>query len=172
MVERTQAGSHGPARRGTWQIPARLEAIGNRWQARALALAVLGLVALSGAERVSAAPLETYPLSKVRRGQTGYGYTTMKGTTPERFTFEVVSVVKNFLPKQDIILVKSDDPKMQLTGFWQGMSGSPLYIEDKLVCAFSYGFRFNKIPLGGCTPIEYMKREGLMRVRSESWKGD
>nr|MBA3540956.1 hypothetical protein [Deltaproteobacteria bacterium] len=42
----------------------------------------------------------------------------------------------------------------------QGMSGSPLYIDDKLVCAFSYGFRFNKVALGGCTPIEYMKRDG------------
>jgi SpoIVB peptidase S55 len=110
----------------------------------------------------------TYPLNKVKRGQIGYGFTTFKGTTPERFTFEVVSVVTNFLPKQDIILVKSDDPKMQLTGFWQGMSGSPLYIDDKLVCAFSYGFRFNKIPLGGCTPIEYMKREGLETVRRGS----
>ena len=33
-------------------------------------------------------------------------------------------------------------------------------IDDKLVCAFSYGFRFNKIALGGCTPIEYMKKDG------------
>ena len=123
-----------------------------------LASLVLGSVA-------HAAPPATYPLSQVRRGQTGYGFTTFKGTTPERFTFEVVSVVKNFLPKQDIILVKSDDPKVQLTGFWQGMSGSPLYLDDKLVCAFSYGFRFNKIPLGGCTPIEYMKREGIDSVR-------
>jgi hypothetical protein len=103
---------------------------------------------------------EVFPVSKVQRGQTGYGLTTFAGTKPERFTFEVVSVVKNFLPKQDIILVKSDDPKMAVSGFWQGMSGSPLYLDDKLVCAFSYGFRFNKIALGGCTPIEYMKREG------------
>src|SRR5690606_9648723 len=70
-------------------------------------------------------------------------------------------VVHNFLPKQDIILVKSEDKKLAVTGFWQGMSGSPLYIEDKLVCAFSYGFRFNKVALGGCTPIDYMKKEGL-----------
>jgi hypothetical protein len=106
-----------------------------------------------------------YPLEKVHRGQTGYGMTTLAGTTPERFTFEVVSVVHNFLPKQDIILVKSDDPKMQVSGFWQGMSGSPLYLEDKVVCAFSYGFRFNKLALGGCTPIEYMKKEGLDTFR-------
>jgi hypothetical protein len=107
-----------------------------------------------------AAPQEIYPLSKVQRGQTGYGMTTFAGTKPERFTFEVVSVVKNFLPKQDIILVKSDDPKLAVSGFWQGSSGSPLYIDDKLLCAFSYGFRFNKIAMGGCTPIEYMKKDG------------
>jgi hypothetical protein len=120
--------------------------------------AAVGVVACAAVAH--AQPPEIYPVSKVQRGQTGYGLTTFAGTKPERFTFEVVSIVKNFLPKQDIILVKSDDPKMAVSGFWQGMSGSPLYIDDKLVCAFSYGFRFNKVALGGCTPIEYMKREG------------
>lgn len=115
---------------------------------------------MAAASVASADTHPIYPLSKVQRGQTGYGMTTFAGSTPERFTFEVVSVVKNFLPKQDIILVKSSDPKVQVSGFWQGMSGSPLYIEDKLVCAFSYGFRFNKMALGGCTPLEYMKKEG------------
>src|ERR1700760_2252775 len=114
--------------------------------------------------RAHASP-EIYPLAKVRPGQTGYGLTTFSGTKPERFTFEVVSVVHNFLPKQDIILVKSDDPKMQTPGFWQGMSGSPLYIEDKMACAFSYGFRFNKVAIGGCTPIDYMKKEGFGAYR-------
>jgi hypothetical protein len=106
-----------------------------------------------------AAP-ETYPLSKVQRGQTGYGMTTFAGTKPERFTFEVISVVHYMLPKQDIILIKSDDPKMQVTGVWRGMSGSPLYIDDKMLCAFSYAWSFNKIAMGGCTPIEYMKKDG------------
>src|SRR5258708_364723 len=118
------------------------------------------------AARAYASP-ETYPLDKVKRGQTGYGMTTMSGNNPERFTFEVVSVVHNFLPKQDIILVKSDDPKVQVTGFWQGMSGSPLYIDDKIVCAFSYGFRFNKVALGGCTPSEYRKKEGDVSRRGQ-----
>ncbi len=109
---------------------------------------------------------ELYPLSKVKRGQKGYGLTTMKGTTPERFEFEVIGVNKNFLPKMDIILVKSDDPKVQITGFWQGMSGSPLYIQGKLTSAFSYGFRFNKLAIGGCTPLHYMKEEGLAPRRA------
>jgi hypothetical protein len=127
------------------------------------AAAVLGACLVLGS-RAHASP-EIYPLANVRPGQTGYGLTTSSGTKPERFTFEVVSVVHNFLPKQDIILVKSDDPKLAVTGFWQGMSGSPLYIEDKLTCAFSYGFRFNKVALGGCTPLEYMKKDGLEAYR-------
>ena len=110
---------------------------------------------------VAAPAPEIFPLAKVRPGQIGYGMTTFSGTTPERFEFEVVGVQKNFVPHQDIILVKSSDPKLAVSGFWRGMSGSPLYIEGKLACAFSYGFAFNKVALGGCTPLEYMKREGL-----------
>lgn len=106
-----------------------------------------------------AAPPEFYPLSKVTRGQTGYGLSTMAGNTPTKFTIEIVSVVKNMLPKQDIILIKSDDPALATTGIWQGMSGSPVFIDGKLVCAISYGWRFNKVTLGGCTPIEYMRKE-------------
>ncbi|HET9622444.1 MAG TPA: SpoIVB peptidase S55 domain-containing protein [Kofleriaceae bacterium] len=122
---------------------------------RCAAVGVIAWAALAHAQ-----PAEVFPVAKVQRGQTGYGLTTFAGTQPERFTFEVVSVVHNFLPKQDIILVKSDDPKMAISGFWQGMSGSPLYLDNKIVCAFSYGFRFNKVALGGCTPIEYMKNAG------------
>ncbi len=123
------------------------------------------LVALATALPAMAKPTEIYPLEKVRRGQIGYGMTTMQGTTPERFEFEVIGVAKNFLPRMDIILVKSDDPKLQVSGFWRGMSGSPLYIEGKLTCAFSYGFRFNKVAIGGCTPLHYMKQEGFIRPR-------
>jgi hypothetical protein len=125
--------------------------------------AVLGVWMALGS--VASASPEIYPLAKVHPGQTGYGLTTTFGTKPERFTFEVVSVVHNFLPKQDIILVKSDDPKFAVSGFWQGMSGSPLFLDDKLTCAFSYGFRFNKVALGGCTPLEYMKKDGLDSYR-------
>jgi len=127
-------------------------------------LLAVGIAALTVGPAQAGTP-DIYPLSKIRRGQTGYGLTTLQGTTPERFTFQVVGVIKNFLPKMDVILVRSDDPKLAISGFWQGMSGSPLYIEDKLACAFSYGFRFNKVSLGGCTPLEYMKREGLDTFR-------
>jgi hypothetical protein len=126
---------------------------------------VTAALVLATALPAAAKPTEIYPLDKVRRGQTGYGMTTMQGMTPERFEFEVIGVTKNFLPKMDIILVKSDDPKVQVSGFWRGMSGSPLYIDGKLACAFSYGFRFNKLAIGGCTPLHYMKQEGFVRPR-------
>jgi hypothetical protein len=133
--------------------------------------ALFGL--LGGAISLANASPATFPLTSVKRGQTGYGYTTMKGYVPEKFSFEVVSVVKNFLAKQDIVLVKSDDPKMAVTGFWQGMSGSPLYIDDKVMCAFSYGFRFNKIAVGGCTPIQYMIDDAKLPRRGPGGaKGD
>ena len=127
--------------------------------AAVIAAAVIPSVAAAGP-----AP-EIFPLSKVRPGQVGYGMTTFSGTTPERFEFEVIGVQKNFVPHQDIILVKSNDPKLAVSGMWRGMSGSPLYIEGKLACAFSYGFAFNKIAMGGCTPLEYMKKEGLETKR-------
>lgn len=135
----------------------------------------LAFALLAGGTSESAANtevgLDIFPLSKVKRGQKGYGLTTFQGTTPERFEFEVIGVNKNFLPKMDIILVKSDDPKLAVTGFWQGMSGSPMFIDGKLTCAFSYGFRFNKVAIGGCTPIQYMRQEGFRpprRIESES----
>lgn len=114
---------------------------------------------LAAAVTAHAGP-ETYPLSKVQRGQTGWGMSTFSGTKPEKYTFEVISVVRNMLPKQDIILFKSTDPMLTPTGVWRGMSGSPLFIDDKLVCAVSYAWTFSKIVMGGCTPIEYMKKDG------------
>jgi hypothetical protein len=99
---------------------------------------------------------EVFPLSQVRPGQKGYGLTVFRGTTPERFDFEVVGIVKNMLPRMDIIIVRSEDPKLTTPGMARGMSGSPLYIDGKVACAFAYAWAFNKQAMGGCTPIEYM----------------
>jgi hypothetical protein len=111
---------------------------------------------------------EIFPLADVRPGQKGYGLTVFQGTTPDRFEFEVVGIVKNMLPKMDIIIVKSEDPKLQLSGMAMGMSGSPLFIDGRLACAFSYSWAFNKLAMGGCTPIEYMIAEGKNGRRSSA----
>jgi hypothetical protein len=137
-----------------------------------LRVATAALVCCAYAGSASAKPPQVYPLSQVKRGQKGYGLSTFAGTKPTRWEFEVIGVMDNFRPKMSIILVKSEDPKMQETGFWRGMSGSPLFIDDKLVCAFSYGFQFNKRPIGGCTPIQFMIDEGLkVPVRGEISRG-
>jgi hypothetical protein len=145
-----------------------LRAVRARLPTAVLATAVTLATLLVAAPPAHAKGPEIYPLSKVKRGQKGYGLTVFQGTDPERFEFEVVGIVKNFLPKQDIVLVKSDDPKLQVSGFAQGMSGSPLYLDGKVMCAFSYGFRFNKVALGGCTPIETMIGESKTPLRGQA----
>ena len=98
-------------------------------------------------------------------GQTGYGLTTMLRDHARtlhvrgRLGRPQLPAEAGHHPGQE------RRPEAAVTGFWQGMSGSPLFIEDKLICAFSYGFRFNKVALGGCTPLEYMKKDGLDSYR-------
>jgi hypothetical protein len=123
-----------------------------------LRLCAAGGVLLCAAT-ASAGP-DSYPLSKVQRGQTGHAFTTFTGTTPSKWAVEIISVVPNMLPKQDIILFKSTDPQVAPFGVYRGMSGSPLYIDGKIACAIAYAWSFNKIVMGGCTPIEYMRKDG------------
>ncbi|MGZ3427343.1 MAG: SpoIVB peptidase S55 domain-containing protein, partial [Polyangia bacterium] len=84
------------------------------------------------------------PISEIRAGMKGYGLTVFQGLKPERFDIRVISVLHNFLPKQDIILVQSDDPRLIHSGIVAGMSGSPIYIEGRLAGALSYGWHFAK----------------------------
>jgi hypothetical protein len=65
----------------------------------------------------------------------------------------------NFLPKQDVILIRAEDPRVEFSGIVAGMSGSPVYIDGKLVGAVAYAWSFAKEPLGGVTPIESMLAE-------------
>ncbi len=99
------------------------------------------------------------PLSEVRGGMKGYGLTVFQGTKPEKFDISVIGVLHNFLPKQDVILVQSDDPRLLHSGIVAGMSGSPIYIEGRLAGALAYGWHFAKDPIAGVTPIESMLAE-------------
>ena len=99
------------------------------------------------------------PISEIRAGMKGYGLTVFQGLKPERFDIRVICVLHNFLPKQDIILVQSDDPRLIHSGIVAGMSGSPIYIEGRLAGALSYGWHFAKDPIAGVTPIETMMAE-------------
>src|SRR5450432_2960754 len=98
-------------------------------------------------------------LADVRPGMTGVALTVFQGTKPEPFKIRVVAVLKQFLPKEDVILIRAEDPRVEHSGIVAGMSGSPVYIEGKLVGAIAYAWSFAKEPLGGVTPIESMLAE-------------
>jgi hypothetical protein len=86
----------------------------------------------------------------------GEAFTVFEGVKPEAFKVRVLSVVPNFLPKQDIILVRAEDPRVATCGIAAGMSGSPVYVDGKLMGAIAYGWSFAKEALAGVTPIESM----------------
>jgi hypothetical protein len=116
------------------------------------------LIAL--AQPASAAePAAILPLAEVKPGMIGEAHTVFRGTTPEPFKVRVVSILRNFLPKQDVILIRAEDPRLEATGIAAGMSGSPVYVDGKLVGAIAYGWSFAKEPLAGVTPIEAMLAE-------------
>jgi hypothetical protein len=98
-------------------------------------------------------------LADVRPGMVGQALTVFQGTKPEPFKIRVVAVLKQFLPKEDVILIRAEDPRVEHSGIVAGMSGSPVYIDGKLVGAIAYAWSFAKEPLGGVTPIESMLAE-------------
>jgi len=99
---------------------------------------------------------EILPLSQVKPGMQGYAYTIFAGDQIEKFDLEVVGILENFLgPRQSIILVQLKGPKVEHTGVVAGMSGSPVYIDGKLVGALSLKLGvFTKEPIAGVTPIQ------------------
>src|SRR5437588_3812395 len=99
---------------------------------------------------------ETLPLSQVKPGMQGYAYTIFAGDKIEKFDLEVIGVLENFLgPKQSIILVQLEGPKVEHTGVVAGMSGSPVYLDGKLAGALSLKLGiFTKEPIAGVTPIQ------------------
>jgi hypothetical protein len=111
------------------------------------------------------------PISDIKPGMRGYALTVFEGETPDKFEIEVVDVVHDYLPGQDAVLFRSPDPRMQHSGIVGGMSGSPIYIQGKLAGALAYGYRFNKDPLGGMTPIENMLEVTDLPYRPEVLPG-
>lgn len=92
----------------------------------------------------------------IRPGMTGYGLSVFEGTEPRRFAVTVRGVLKNRFAGGDMIIIESDDPIMEGIGGVAGMSGSPIFIEDKLIGAFAYGWGFSVRPINGVTPIRDM----------------
>ena len=107
------------------------------------------------ASAVWAAP-DIFPLRDVKAGQRGVGRTVFSGTRVEDFQVEILGVLHNTGPKQSIILARLSGGPLGETGVLQGMSGSPVYIDGKLVGAVALGFTESKAAIAGIRPIEEM----------------
>ncbi len=125
-----------------------------------LAGAACSVVVGAGVAQAVPGPPDTLPLSEVKPGMTGYGLTVFSGTTPEKFDVEVISTLKNFRPNQDLILIKTPNhPRLQAARTVAGMSGSPIYLNGKMIGAYAYGWLFGTEAIAGVTPIKSMLDE-------------
>ena len=107
------------------------------------------------------------PVDQLKPGMKGYALTVFSGEVPDKFEIEIIDVVRDYVTGQDAVLFRSSDPRMQHSGIVGGMSGSPIYFNDKLAGALAYGYRFNKDPMGGMTPIENMLEVADLPYRPE-----
>jgi len=99
-----------------------------------------------------------YPIDQVHRGQHGVAYTVFEGVNPEPMGVLILGLLHNALgPGQDMILARLEGTKPEYTGVVAGMSGSPVYVDGKLLGAISYRIgAFSKEPIAGITPIGQM----------------
>src|SRR6516165_2869592 len=95
-------------------------------------------------------------VEEVRAGMKGQGRTVMRGTKVESFQAEVLGVLKNTSPGRDMVLCRLSGLDLEKTGVIAGMSGSPVYIDGKLLGAVAFAWPFGKDPIAGVTPIAQM----------------
>jgi hypothetical protein len=107
------------------------------------------------------AKAKTIGVNEIKDGMKGYGLSVFKGTEPERFEVEVVGVLHNFRPSQELILVNTKHPRLAITKNVRGMSGSPIYLDNgRLAGAYAYSWSsFQVEPVAGVTPIAPMLTE-------------
>ena len=123
-----------------------------------LSICILSLLAPGSRSSLSAQGNPSFfPLSQVHVGLKGVGKTIFQGDQMSEFQVEVLGVLRGVLaPKHDAILVKLSGGRVEQTGVVAGMSGSPVYIDGKLLGAVAVSFPFSKEPYGLVTPIEDM----------------
>lgn len=133
------------------------------WMAGVLAMA-LGLAGSSPApgqpaadpEPAAAVDARFMGVDEIQPGMTGVGYTVFAGHERVSFDVTIIDVLHQYGPKRDLILAELHGPVVEEAGIIQGMSGSPVYIDGRLVGAVAYGWAFSKRPIAGIQPIAYM----------------
>ena len=113
--------------------------------------------AAGGGSKPAAADPRFMPIEEVRPGMRGTALTVFSGAEPEEFGVEILGVLPGFPgPRQSAIIARLSGPKAERTGVFAGMSGSPVYVDGKLVGAIAFSFPFSKEPIAGITPIRQM----------------
>jgi hypothetical protein len=101
--------------------------------------------------------LQIFPIEQIRPGLKGIARTVFSGTEAEEFGVEVLGVLPGFPgAHQSAIIARLIGSNVEKTGVFAGMSGSPVYIDGKLVGAIAFSFPFSKEPIAGITPIKQM----------------
>jgi hypothetical protein len=143
-------------------------------------LALLSLAgAMDGSAVVAAPKRDAYwRVEDLRPGMKGIGRTVMKGTKVETFHAEVLGVLKNTSPGRDMVVCRLSGLELEKTGVIAGMSGSPVYIDNKLVGAVAYAWPYGKEPIAGITPfgqmngfVEAFERRDAIRASKPSRVG-
>jgi hypothetical protein len=107
---------------------------------------------------VNSSNIQVMPENQVKAGMRGVAYTVFEGVKPEPVEVEILGVLRNMAgPRSDVILARLHGAKVEYTGVVAGMSGSPVYIDGKLVGAIAYRIgEFSKEPIAGITPAASM----------------
>jgi hypothetical protein len=100
----------------------------------------------------------TFPVDELRAGMVGTGRTVFEGDRLDEFKVHILGVLRNVIgPRRNLILARLEGGPLANTGVIAGMSGSPVYIDGRLVGAVSYSLgQFSKEPIAGITPIDEM----------------
>jgi hypothetical protein len=101
--------------------------------------------------------IPVFPLEKITPGMKGTARTVFSGSETQEFNVEILGVLPGFPgPRQSAIIGKLSGSNVEKTGVFAGMSGSPVYIDGKIVGAIAFSFPFSKEPIAGITPIKQM----------------
>lgn len=116
-------------------------------------------------------PKTYWNVDDIRPGMKGTGRTVMVGTKLEEFGAEVLGVMRDVSPGRDMVLCRLTGCNLEHAGIIQGMSGSPIYVDGKLLGAVAFAWEFAKDPIAGVTPFQQMVeyvRSNDRRIAAES----
>lgn len=125
----------------------------------AIVIAVAGGISVAQKPVVNATVRDSrlFALEDLRPGMKGTAQTVFSGTEPQEFGVEILGVLPGFPgPRQSAIIARLSGSNVEKTGVFAGMSGSPVYIDNRLVGAIAFSFPFSKEPIAGITPIQQM----------------